>query len=319
MEALTLRYYLNLSKFIISIILIFIIYSFYILKIKTIFDEDTTISIKKNSSLEKISNQFTTEFNLVEKKLLLNFLKIYNYFVNIHYGEFILSKNSNYLEIIKKISQPSNVVIKIKIIEGWQKYQLFEYLIHYYEHPFIIKYEEILADTYFIKPANKISKLLALIKLNKNKLFEKYKNNKLLKKYSEKEIMIIASLVEKEGIDNNDKKKISSVILNRLDRGMKLQIDATTIYSLTEGAFKLDRPLTYEDLKIKHSFNTYYIDGLPPNPICFVGRKTIEIILENYKTNYLFYYYDKFENKHIYSENYKKHQTKLNVYRKKSK
>ena len=98
---------------------------------------------------------------------------------------------------------------------------------------------------------------------------------------------------------------------------MKLQIDATVIYALTENKFKLERNLNYKDLKTKHNYNTYYIRGLPPGPISYVGLKTIEIIFENYNTEYLFYFYNTLEQKHIYSKNYKNHLMKLNEYRSK--
>ena len=124
-------------------------------------------------------------------------------------------------------------------------------------------------------------------------------------------------MIEKEALGNDDKKKIFSVIINRLNSNMKLQIDATVIYAITEGEYKLGRNLTYKDLKVKHPYNTYYIYGLPPGPISYVGLKTIEIIFENYITNYLFYFYNNIENKHIFSKNYKEHLGKLNEYRSK--
>ena len=126
--------------------------------------------------------------------------------------------------------------------------------------------------------------------------------------------MIIGSLIEKEGFDYEDKKIISSVIFNRLDKKKKLEIDATVIYAITNGQYFFQKELRYNDLKIKDPFNTYVIKGLPPEPISYVGRKTIELIMENYKTNYLFYFYDEFEKKHIFSENYKEHSKKLNDY-----
>ena len=146
---------------------------------------------------------------------------------------------------------------------------------------------------------------------------DQYKHNDLLKKFTFKEILIIASLLEKEGINYLDKKKIFSVIVNRLNKKMKLQIDATVIYSLTKGLKKFNRNLVYEDLKIKDPYNTYYIYGLPPEPISYVGNKTIELIFENYKTDYLFYFYNSMKKKHIFSKNYKDHLEKLNAYRSK--
>ena len=97
---------------------------------------------------------------------------------------------------------------------------------------------------------------------------------------------------------------------------MRLQIDATVVYAITKGKYKINRKLNYNDLKIDNPFNTYKINGLPPQPISNVGSKTIELIMENYKTNYLFYFYNELEKKHIFSENYKNHVKKLNEYRK---
>ena len=92
--------------------------------------------------------------------------------------------------------------------------------------------------------------------------FNKFKNHELLEKYTIDEIMVIASLIEKEGKTEHDKRLISSVIFNRLDKNLKLEIDATTIFSITKGKYKFNRKLTYMDLKIKDNYNTYFIRGL---------------------------------------------------------
>ena len=98
---------------------------------------------------------------------------------------------------------------------------------------------------------------------------------------------------------------------------MKLQIDATVLYAITDGKYNLDRNLLLNDLKIDNPYNTYINYGLPPNPISFVGTKTIDIIFENYKTDYLFYFFNKSLDKHVFSKTYEEHRNKLNEYRKK--
>ena len=128
--------------------------------------------------------------------------------------------------------------------------------------------------------------------------------------------MVIGSLLEKEGLDANDKRKISSVIFNRLNKKMKLQIDATVLYAITNGEYNLDRNLLLSDLKIIHPYNTYINKGLPPKPISYVGRKTLDIIFENHKSDFLFYFFNKSLNKHIFSKSYENHKSKLNEYRK---
>ena len=141
-------------------------------------------------------------------------------------------------------------------------------------------------------------------------------NQSNLNNYTNKEILIISSLVEKEAIDDNDKRLVSSVIFNRLRRNMKLDIDASVIFSITKGEYKLMRPLKYEDLKIDSIYNTYKNKGLPPGPICIPGLNTIKIVLENYKSPYLYYFFDNNKKSHIFSENYDNHIKSLNEYRK---
>ena len=98
---------------------------------------------------------------------------------------------------------------------------------------------------------------------------------------------------------------------------MKLQIDATVIFALTDGEYDLERKILLSDLNINHPYNTYKIKGLPPQPISYVGKKTLDILFENYESEFLFYFFDKSLNRHIFSENYKKHKKKLYEYRNK--
>ena len=134
--------------------------------------------------------------------------------------------------------------------------------------------------------------------------------------YSPDELLVIGSLIEKEGLDYYDKRNISSVIFNRLKIGMKLQIDATVIYAITNGKYNLNRKLLYNDLKFDHPYNTYKYKGLPPKPISYVSNETLDIVLENHNTDFLFYFYNNSLNKHVFSKNFKDHKHKLNEYRK---
>ena len=98
---------------------------------------------------------------------------------------------------------------------------------------------------------------------------------------------------------------------------MKLQIDATVLYAITNGDYKLERKLLLRDLKLDHPFNTYIYNGLPPQPISYVGKKTLDILFENYQTDFLFYFFDNSLKMHIFSKTYKEHKQKLNEYRNK--
>ncbi len=323
MEEQILRYCLNLIKRFFFIIL-FIFFSFflfviYFLQVREYNLSGDKIKIIKNSGLKSVSSLILIDNTVLEKEIYYYYLGLWDRFIKkINYGEFEFEEPLNLIKITKIISNPSNVYHKFTIVDGWQEYQLNNYFNNTFGEIIELEYLDILADTYNYTSTDSMQKLVELMKKNKDIFFKQNSNNELMKKYSINEIMTIASLLEREGIDDFDKKIISSVIFNRLNKKMKLQIDASTIFSITKGKYKFDRKLSLDDLKIKDQYNTYVSKNLPPKPICYVSRKTIEIVLENYKSNYLFYFYDKNLKKHIFSKTYNEHNNKLINYRKKN-
>jgi len=90
-----------------------------------------------------------------------------------------------------------------------------------------------------------------------------------------REALVLASIIEKETALPAERAKVSAVFINRLRRRMKLESDPTTIYGLTGGKGPLNRELTRADLQSTSPYNTYYVVGLPPGPICNPGRASI--------------------------------------------
>lgn len=103
------------------------------------------------------------------------------------------------------------------------------------------------------------------------------------------QVLIIASMVEKEARIDSERPLIASVILNRLKQGIGLYIDATVIYGLIREKGGFNGNLTRKDLESPTRFNTYLIKGLPPTPICNPGIKSIQSVLMPARTNYLYY------------------------------
>ncbi len=119
---------------------------------------------------------------------------------------------------------------------------------------------------------------------------------------SQKEIMILASIIEAEAQDGSELGLISSVYHNRLTQKMLLQADPTVIYAL--GA--LDRPLWYSDLEYDSPYNTYKYSGLPPGPINSPGLAAINAALHPEKSSFLYFVADGL-GKHIFSETLEEH------------
>lgn len=106
------------------------------------------------------------------------------------------------------------------------------------------------------------------------------------------EALTMASIVEKETGIPEERKRVASVFLNRLAKGMKLQTDPTVIYGLTKGQGVLGRGLRQSELRGRTPYNTYVIDGLPPTPIANPGRESIAAALDPETTDYLFFVAD---------------------------
>ena len=287
---------------------------------KDIEIKNNPISINKGDSIEEVLKNNILDVTFFDITFIKTYIKI-NSFINkkyFHYGDFNIQSNSSFKDFLKIIFKPSNVLLKITIVEGWSQNQLDLELSKYFNDFNTIPYQDIIADTYYLNKNSDFNSFLNKLVNFKTNYFRKYMNNELNDKFNVNELMIIGSLLEKEGLDTEDKRKISSVIFNRLDKKMKLQIDATVLFALTNGNYDLGRKLLIRDLKIIHPFNTYLNEGLPPEPISYVGKKTLDILFENNKSDFLFYFFNYSLNRHIFSKTFKEHREKLNEYRKKN-
>ena len=126
--------------------------------------------------------------------------------------------------------------------------------------------------------------------------------------------LILASIIEKETGQSGERALVSSVFINRLNAGMRLQSDPTVIY----GVGAADKPnyvITKSDLKSDNSYNTYRIAALPPEPIANPGRAALDAALNPAKTEFLYFVADG-KGGHYFSKTLKEHNRNVRKYRK---
>ena len=163
----------------------------------------------------------------------------------------------------------------------------------------------VLPETYFVDPKDDETKILARM-VN---AFDDHANRIGLPQAATRlgltpyEVVVVASMVEREARVDEDQAPIARVIYNRLARGMPLQIDATVQYALG----KQKERLLFSDLKIDSPYNTYEIPGLPPGPIASPGREVLSSVLDPPPSPFLYYVLADANGKHAFATTAEEH------------
>ncbi|GAB6149774.1 endolytic transglycosylase MltG [Clostridium novyi] len=282
-----------------------------------------SVVVAKGDSLSNVINKLHKEGYIKRPdviKLYINIRRIdttikqgkYNINTNISIDRFIKILNQGFddeivkvtipegynIEDIGKLLEDKGIIKKEQFIKSCKNYKLPQYVKQNKNTKYSLE-GYLFPDTYRLKKGvsgNEIIKdMLEQFKLVINDIEKK--NNKINNLH---EILTKASIIEKEARSEEDRFKISSVIDNRIQKQMKLQVDATVLYSLGEHK----KRLYYKDLNINSPYNTYKVKGLPPGPICNPGKPSIIAALKPQKTDYLYYVLE--NNKgHYFTKDYK--------------
>lgn len=285
-------------------------------------EEKSTIIIKQGLSTREIS-QILSEKNIISSAKLFEVIaKIYSIRRPLKSGEYAFTIGISPLQVIRKLASGRSVVHQLTIVEGTtvneiirklNDSKILEGVISTY-----IPEGYLMPSTYFYSYGDKRENILAKMKVGMSyaldEMMAKLSPHSPLK--TRKDVLILASIIEKEAGNDNEKAKIAAVFINRLNKNMKLQADPTTIYAITEGKYKLSRLLTRADLKIKSPYNTYYIYGLPPEAIACPGKKSLEAAVNPAISDDLFFVVDG-NGGHNFSKTLSEHNNYVQSYRSK--
>ncbi|MFB4162200.1 endolytic transglycosylase MltG [Geomicrobium sp. JSM 1781026] len=124
------------------------------------------------------------------------------------------------------------------------------------------------------------------------------------------EVLTLASIIEREAATAEDRRLISGVLHNRLEEGMRLEVDPTVAYAIGEHRYMT----SFDDLETEDPYNTYRYGGLPPGPIASPGEDSIRSVFAPEESEYLFFY-ARFGGEVIYSNTYEEHNEVHQQYR----
>jgi UPF0755 protein len=257
--------------------------------------EKTVFTVEKGESFLTVASRLEEQKLILSKKLFLFFVKITNSQGKLKVGIYDLSGNDGMLKILKSLKSNSKNFIKITIPEGNNIKQVSDIIadkLKIDKDKFIKIASDknlegyLMPETYFVSPGISEEELINMMhnEFDKKITSDMYKRAEELK-IPFKDIITIASIIEKEAVKPEEKSVIAAVFYNRLKKNMRLQSCATVLYAM--GAVK--EHLSLEDVKLKSPYNTYLYLGLPPGPISNPGIQSIKAALYPANSDALFF------------------------------
>ncbi len=310
-------------------LLIFILFSLYFF-IGILNPKDNrnpiekVFQIERGEGLKDISNSLKEE-GLIRNRIIFNsYAFLTGNHKKIQSGYYLISSSENILKIIKKITRGNVMVEKITIPEGFNLNQIEERLnksnlkrnysfsdinMNDMKKKFDFLQSESLEgflypDTYYFNYNSRVEDIAERMLNNfDKKVYQKYPQENIF------EIVTMASLIEKEVITSEDKKKVSGILWRRKEIGMPLQVDATIAYITGKRTTRI----SIEETRIDSPYNTYKYLGLPVGPICNPGSESILAALYPQENNY-WYYLSTPEGETKFSKNLLQHNIYKNKY-----
>ena len=228
------------------------------------------------------------------------------------HGEYRIPAGASMAEILALLVSGRSIQHKLTVAEGLTSHQIVK----------IVAANELLVgevdgvppegslapDTYFIQRNQTRSDVLKRMAESQvavlAEAWEKRASDLPLS--SPEEVLILASIVEKETGIAEERGRVASVFVNRLKRGMRLQSDPTVVYGVTEGKGPLGRGLRRSELDSVTPYNTYQIDGLPPTPIAAPGCDAIAAVVNPDETDFLYFVADG-TGGHVFATTFQEH------------
>jgi len=217
----------------------------------------------------------------------------------VHAGDYLFKEPRDIVSVARALSIGAFGLepIKIRIPEGATTKQMSliysEHLPRFNSDNFLAQAQPqegyLFPDTYFFLPNATEATVIQSMRQNFDAKITPLLPEIASSTHSESDIVIMASIIEREAYNTTDRKLISGVLWNRINRGMPLQVDSTFAYTLGKGTFDL----TMKDLTTPSPYNTYINKGLPPTAIGSPSLDSLEAALEPTPNDYIYFLADK--------------------------
>lgn len=290
--------------------------------------------ITKGTSATKIANNLQDE-GIIKNSLAFKFyVQLTGKTKKIQAGEFSLSPSDNLFQIVESLLKgPKELWVTIP--EGLRREEIAEKFIlglskkdedaDTFRQEFLnlTTGEEgyLFPDTYLFPKTTTASKVVASMKNTFDKRMAEFKKDIDNSNLTLNQIVILASLIERETITDEERPIVAGILLNRVNADWPLQVDASVQYALASAKCRntitncewWPRPLTKDDLSISSPLNTYKYPGLPPSPISNPGLSSLKAAIYPEETDYWYYLHDEKGQIH-YAETLEEHNRNVAKY-----
>lgn len=283
--------------------------------------ETKEVMIERGTGLNRMA-QILEQNGVIDKaQWFILFVRFEHLENSLKAGEYAFKDNLSYQNILAKLVKGEVIARSVTIPEGKVLHEIKQIV---QDNPYLagditldLKEGEILPETYHFTRGEQrnaiLEKARQAMKKTLAEAFAGRSENLPLK--SEQDLLILASIVEKETGIPSERPQVASVFVNRLNIGMKLQTDPTVIYAVTNGTMELDHPIYKRDLAYDSPYNTYVYAGLPPAPICSPGKAAIEAAAHPDTTPYLYFVADGKTGGHRFGRSLAEHNANVAHYR----
>ena len=288
-------------------------------------EKEIIMTIEEGETFYGILNRLKEENKIKGLPFIKLYVKLLNKDIEVKPGEYIINSNSTIDELIEDLTTGRSIdLVNFTVPEGYSIDEIADKLelegicikeefieaLKTYELPSYVANKEgkryalegyLFPDTYLIKKGESPQNIIKIMIERFEEVLKQVEEELGISIENEdiEDIIIKASIIEKEAVLDSERSKVASVINNRLNIHMKLQIDATVIYALGE---HVDTVL-YDHLEIDSPYNTYVNYGLPIGPISNPGIESIKATLKPEETDYLFYVLQN-DKSHYFTNNY---------------
>ena len=298
--------------------------------------EEKIFSIPPRASVQSISESLESQGLIPNAFMFRLLVKITGEGRKIRAGDYLLTAQSSPVDILELFVSGAMYMISVTIPEGlpwWEVALRFEkeglvtfddFRTLVYDKEFLMEQQLpfssaegfLYPETYhFVKPVEPSRSTTRNVIATMISMFNKQTKNIFPRTMSEKEkydTIILASIVEKEAQQKEERARIAGVYINRININMILQADPTIIYGLGQG-FE-GRLRKRHLLDASNPYNTYKIRGLTPTPICSPSKEVIEAVLYPEKHEYLYFVAMKKDGRHFFSETLEEHNKAVQKY-----